>query len=147
MRVIERKNKQMAPAATKAKPAAATAELTCPECGKTFTRAASLGAHRNRAHGVSGAAAKRKPSARRAAAKPATAASSRSRSTRRAAATGASATTRRSSSTPRNGASGIDRDALLQALFPNGIPARESVLSQVNSWLAEGERLARLAGN
>ncbi len=31
-----------------------TEKLTCPECGKVFTRAASLGAHRNRAHGVAG---------------------------------------------------------------------------------------------
>jgi uncharacterized C2H2 Zn-finger protein len=33
--------------------------LTCPECGKAFARAASLGAHRNRAHGVAGASARR----------------------------------------------------------------------------------------
>jgi hypothetical protein len=39
----------------------------------------------------------------------------------------------------------VDRDALLQALFPNGIPARESVIREVNGWLDEAERLAKLA--
>ena len=33
--------------------------LTCPECGKDFARPASLGAHRNRAHGVVGASGRR----------------------------------------------------------------------------------------
>ena len=28
--------------------------LVCPECGKTFTRAAALGAHRKMTHGVAG---------------------------------------------------------------------------------------------
>ena len=37
----------------------------------------------------------------------------------------------------------VNRDALLQALFPNGIPARESVIRDLNAWLDEGERLAR----
>jgi len=32
----------------------------------------------------------------------------------------------------------------LQALFPNGVPAREQTLSAVRSWLDEAERLARL---
>jgi hypothetical protein len=37
----------------------------------------------------------------------------------------------------------IDRDALLRSLFPNGIPPREDVISQVTVWLNEAERLAR----
>ena len=42
------------PAASKKPAPAAGTQLTCPECGKTFTRAASLGAHRQRAHGIAG---------------------------------------------------------------------------------------------
>jgi hypothetical protein len=38
----------------------------------------------------------------------------------------------------------VNRDALLQALFPAGIPAKESVIRSVNSWLDEAERLARM---
>ena len=30
------------------------AEFVCPECGRSFTRAAALGAHRRQAHGVVG---------------------------------------------------------------------------------------------
>jgi hypothetical protein len=37
----------------------------------------------------------------------------------------------------------VDRDRLLQALFPHGIPARESVIRDLNVWLDEAERLAR----
>jgi hypothetical protein len=29
-------------------------------------------------------------------------------------------------------------------LFPSGIPAREHVIRSINSWLDEGERLARM---
>ncbi len=101
--------------------------LVCPECGKTFTRAASLGAHRNRAHGIVGAAAKA-----------------------RSAAGAAGRKTRVSNGGSRAGGrsaapSGIDRDALLAALFPEGIPAKESVIRQLDSWLSEGERLANLS--
>jgi hypothetical protein len=38
----------------------------------------------------------------------------------------------------------VNRDSLLQSLFPTGIPAREDALRQVNAWLDEAERLARL---
>jgi hypothetical protein len=38
----------------------------------------------------------------------------------------------------------VDRDALLAALFPTGIPPREDVVSSLNAWLNEAERLARL---
>jgi hypothetical protein len=33
---------------------------------------------------------------------------------------------------------------LLATLFPNGIPPREDVIRSINSWLDEGERLAKL---
>jgi hypothetical protein len=38
----------------------------------------------------------------------------------------------------------VDRDALLRALFPSGIPARDDVVRAVGAWLDEGERLARM---
>ena len=117
--------------ATPAPQAASTGELTCPECGKTFTRAASLGAHRNRAHGVAGATTRARATRRR-------------RSTtvavngRRRAANGR----RRSSSVAAR--AGVDRDALLQTLFPDGLPARESVIRAANEWLDQAEQLAKL---
>lgn len=101
--------------------AAARSTFTCPECDKTFSRAASLGAHRNRAHGVSGAS-----SGRAATHRP----------------TSASTTRRRSTRSP---GTSINRDALLQALFPNGIPAKESVIRDINTWLDHAEQLARQA--
>ena len=52
--VREGKEQPMATRATKAKATPAADALTCPECGKTFTRAASLGAHRKMTHGVAG---------------------------------------------------------------------------------------------
>ena len=48
----------------------------------------------------------------------------------------------RRSSAPRERS--VNRDTLLQALFPAGIPAKESVIRSVNSWLDEAERLARI---
>ena len=97
-------------------------ELKCPECGKTFARAAALGAHRSRAHGVAGA------SSRRASGKTIRATASTNGRTRSARATSRA----------------VDRDGLLQQLFPNGIPARESVLRRANAWLDEAEKLAAL---
>jgi hypothetical protein len=38
----------------------------------------------------------------------------------------------------------VNRDALLRSLFPNGIPATEQALQQVNAWLEQAERLTRL---
>jgi uncharacterized C2H2 Zn-finger protein len=99
--------------------AASATTFTCPECGKTFTRAASLGAHRNRTHGVSGVSAR----------------NGSAKSTRRVSAS------RGTNSQPRQN---VDRDALLAALFPSGIPAKERVIREVNSWLDQAERLARL---
>ena len=108
--------------------------FSCPECGKAFTRAASLGAHRNRAHGVSGASKRR----------------TRASSARNGGATrrGAGKQTRTRTTRERAGASSsagrsVNRDALLQALFPNGLPAREEVIRRANAWLDEAEQLAR----
>ena len=107
-------------------------EFVCPECGRSFTRAASLGAHRNRAHGVAGKASQGQ--------------TSRGRRTagggRGSRASGAQ--TRRPTSTRRGGGdgSGVNRDVLLQTLFPNGVPPREDVIRSVNAWLDEADRLA-----
>src|SRR5262245_43893687 len=101
-------------------------EFTCPECGRTFTRAAALGAHRRRAHGVVGATSKTRSRSR--------GASARATQARRSGAT-RSTTTRQA----------VDRDALLQMLFPNGIPAREAVIRAANDWLDQAEQLARMA--
>jgi hypothetical protein len=114
---------------TTKQPAQSTDELVCPECGKTFTRAASLGAHRNRAHGVAGTSKASSSSRRR----PTASANGRRRTTNRA---------RRAMS--EGAGSSVDRDALLQALFPNGLPARESVIRAANDWLDQAERLAKL---
>jgi hypothetical protein len=105
--------------------------FVCPECGKTFTRAAALGAHRRRAHGVLGRSAQ----AARARTTSASANGKRTSSPRtRAASDGA----------PRRTRGGVDRDRLLATLFPNGIPAREDVISELSGWLAQAEKLARL---
>jgi uncharacterized C2H2 Zn-finger protein len=163
---------QMSPrkrAATKQK----AAELVCPECGKTFTRPASLGAHRNRAHGVAGASAARatakkatrtrKPAAARSSPKAKAAARSTATPSRRKAtsssqpATAVKRQTASRPSTPRSASStrgrhtaanghdvAVNRDQLLQALFPTGIPARDDAIRQVNAWLDEAERLAHM---
>ena len=44
-----------------------------------------------------------------------------------------------------NSAATADRDALLKALFPNGIPPREDVIRAVNNWLDNAELLTRMA--
>ena len=111
----------------------AVGEFTCPECGKTFTRAASLGAHRNRAHGVAGASKKPRTSRRRRAATTST--NGRLRTT------GAGRSRRANSD---GAATGVDRDALLQQLFPNGLPAREAVIRAANDWLDQADQLAKL---
>jgi uncharacterized C2H2 Zn-finger protein len=124
----------------------------CPECGKTFTRAASLGAHRRRAHGVPGASAQAKTRASRGrAGKRLTTAASRNGSrvrgrtvpARNRRSAPAKSTTGRSARA-RSGDGRVNRDALLQALFPAGVPAREAVIRAVHSWLDEAERLAKL---
>jgi uncharacterized C2H2 Zn-finger protein len=106
-------------------------EFTCPECGKTFTRAASLGAHRQRAHGVSGAS--KRASTQRSSA-------SRGRHQRSQRDSGSAAG--RTPQPTRDGS--VNRDRLLQTLFPNGVPPREDVIKRVSSWLDDAERLAKL---
>lgn len=152
---------------------ATSGQLVCPECGKTFTRPASLGAHRNRAHGVAGSSkagvsggqtptragnrgaagsrasstsgvhSKRAASSRKAATTPVASGTRR----RAARAQGAGSdrpgrTVAKSSSDDRG--SSLNRDGLLRSLFPIGIPAREDAIRQVNAWLDEAERLARM---
>lgn len=87
--------------------------FACPECGREFGRPAALGAHRRQAHGVVGAT-----------------------NSRRVARLGAAAP--RAAARPRDS---MMRDALLQVLFPSGIPAREDIVRAVNVWLDEAERL------
>ncbi len=116
-------------------------EFKCPECGRTFTRAAALGAHRRQAHGVAGKSSQ-SSNGRRAART--TAASSSSAP----AATAARRRPRRATGNPdagrRSRGATVDRDALLQTLFPNGIPAKENVIRALNSWLDDAERLAKM---
>lgn len=114
--------------ASKASSATTNAEgpFVCPECGRSFSRPAALGAHRNRAHGVAGKSA-----------------GARSNRTRR----GRAATTgiRSKSGTGARSAGGnVDRDQLLRALFPNGVPPREKLIREINRWLDDAERLSRL---
>ena len=109
-------------------------EFVCPECGRTFTRAASLGAHRRQTHRIPGATKATQ------AAKSSTATPSAKTVRRRRAR--ARSTTVPASSTVSIGAT--NRDALLGTLFPNGIPANESVIRSLNAWLDEADRLARL---
>jgi hypothetical protein len=107
----------------------ATDAFTCPECGKTFTRAAALGAHRKLKHGVAGTSSN--------------AAGSRASGSRRGRKRTTAAARRTATTAANGGAPGVNRDALLRTLFPNGIPPRQDVITQVNAWLEEAERLAR----
>ncbi len=135
--------------ATSTKTTGRASKFVCPECGRSFTRAAALGAHRSRAHGVAGQSAQAKKNrARRQSTtrrRTATATSRRSETTttRRRSASQTSTSPRRQ---PASAASGdrIDRDALLEALFPNGMPAREQVIRAVSGWLDDAERLTRM---
>ena len=114
-------------------------EFTCPECGRTFSRAAALGAHRRQAHGVVGATSRTRQRAAGSGRTRSTARSGTGRKARPAA--GRTTTSTRS----RAGSDGnVDRDGLLRELFPNGIPANEGVIRAVNGWLDEAERLARM---
>jgi len=115
----------MAKAATKQAGTGADAALVCPECGKTFTRPAALGAHRKMTHGVAGTSKAVTRSRTRKPTPPA-------RSRRRAEVAGVDGADK-----------GVDRDALLRTLFPEGIPPRQEVVSAVSDWLNEAERLAR----
>ena len=148
-----RKKSSTRSAPRKSAAAKARGEFVCPECGKSFTRAASLGAHRNRVHGVAGsstqARARRSVSSRpsSSARKPRSAAGGRTTTARKTTAT--RGTQARKLSTAgvrqrRRSAGSVNRDALLASLFPNGIPARESVIRELNEWLNHAERLAKL---
>jgi C2H2-type zinc finger len=108
--------------------------LVCPECGKTFSRPQALGAHRSRTHGVAGSsrAARVKAASRRVATSASVGAG---RSSRR------SAKTRLSAQQVNDG---FDPDNVLAALFPNGIPAKASVVAALAPWLDEAERLSRM---
>ena len=113
--------------------------FVCPDCGATFDRPQSLGAHRRQAHGVVGTS-KRSLSRHGAAGSAAVGTKPRSRR-----GTAASKARSQAQSTSRSdGNRGVDRNRLLQALFPDGIPAREEVIRELNAWLEQAERLARL---
>lgn len=107
----------MARSRNRAQAQTSTTPFTCPECGRVFGRAAALGAHRRRAHGVV----------------------SQRATSRRSATNGA-----RRAALPRPQDGAVDRNALLQAIFPNGVPARQDALASAAAWLDEAERLARL---
>ena len=117
-----------------------TEQFKCPECGRTFTRAAALGAHRRQAHGIAGASSQARASRRTTRRTPARATSAASASSRRRRPTRAAS----SSARARTSRGSLDRDALLQQLFPNGIPAKENVIRAINSWLDDAERLAKM---
>ena len=125
---------------------AKAAEFVCPECGRTFSRAAALGAHRRQAHGVVGASRQARSARSGASSDPVRAGTksqarrTRATRTRRTSASGTGGASRSSAASDRS----FNRDTLLQALFPAGIPAKESVIRSVNSWLDEAERLARM---
>ncbi len=128
------------------KESASQQEFICPECGRTFARAAALGAHRRQAHGVAGASSRSRTAARRS--NTTSASSATGRVGRRAAAARRPSPRPRvtvsSSEGRRRPAISADRDVLLKTLFPNGIPPKEEVIRAVNSWLDEAERLARM---
>ena len=119
--------------------------FVCPECGREFKTPAALGAHRSRMHGVAG-------TSRAAASSASTRRRGRSTSAGRAQTSGgssrATATRARSGGARSAGHSRatapLDRDALLRALFPGGVPAKAEVLAALAPWLEEGERLARM---
>jgi hypothetical protein len=125
--------KRATSARTTTSPEATTSsQPTCPECGRTFSRPAALGAHRSRVHGIAGtsqnARSRRNTAARTATATPA----------RRTGTTPAPTTT----GAPTRDDGGVNHDALLRALFPNGIPPRQDLIAEVNDWLTQADRLA-----
>jgi hypothetical protein len=121
--------------------ATSTGEFKCPECGKTFTRAASLGAHRNRAHGIIGTSKRRTTNAT--SATTGTSGKRRGRGSARRSTTSTAAATPSRARRP-DSRSTVDRNQLLQALFPKGVPPREDVIRRISGWLDEAEQLAKL---
>lgn len=118
--------------------ASASSEFVCPECGRSFSRAAALGAHRSRVHGVPGRSAQTKQNR---ASTGRTSTAKTAATTRRGASQTRARGTRQTSTASRDG---INRDQLLHLLFPAGMPAREDVIRAVSGWLEDAERLARL---
>jgi hypothetical protein len=140
----------MATQAKKSAPRKPADQLTCPECGKTFTRPQALGAHRRQAHGVAGTS-KNAKNQKAAAASTATSRRGgklRSRATSSAASTATQSKraggAARSSGSRSGRRQNVDRDALLRMLFPTGMPPRQDVIVAVNRWLDEAERIARI---
>jgi hypothetical protein len=118
-------------------PAKGSAALTCPECGRTFSRPAALGAHRSRVHGVAGSSQNARSRRKRT-----TAAEPQQRRTR--AQTSTAAPSRSSNGATRRSARiGVDHNALLRALFPDGIPPKQELIAAVDAWLAQADTLAR----
>jgi len=115
---------------------ASAEEFICPECGKSFARAQALGAHRNRTHGVAGTSRTSRTArgAKRRQVKPAPAASRRR-----------SAAARRDGGSRANDGGQFDRDGLIAAVFPKGVPPKASVIAALSPWLDEGERLSRMS--
>jgi hypothetical protein len=111
---------------------AVRSELNCPECGKTFARSASLGAHRRRAHGVAGRSI-RAVRAHRAAA----------RRKDGVASAGPGIGSRSGVGIETDGAGLVDRNGLLATLFPHGIPPRDDLMREISVWLDQAEHLAR----
>jgi hypothetical protein len=130
-----RARKPSTTAAGTATSGAGGAALTCPECGRTFSRPAALGAHRSRVHGVAGSSQNAR--------------SRRNRTTapaqqRRARQTATPAPSRSSNgATRRSARDGVDHNALLRTLFPDGIPPKHETIAAVNDWLAQADTLAR----
>jgi DNA-binding protein HU-beta len=129
-------------------------QLKCPECGassKTFASAANLGSHRRNAHGVAGASARTQTRLRAATTgtarrgRPATTAARSTNSTngrRRGRPPG-------SPNRPKTGT--VNRDALLQAFLPTGLPPTASTIRSLSAWLDKAEplldELERIAGS
>jgi hypothetical protein len=124
--------------------------LVCPECGKTFKGPAGLGAHRSAAHGIAGSSRRtRSNTARKGAGKTGSATTASAKAgqahvsndaARRRRATTSGAPSR---SSHQNGRP-FDRDKLLSVLFPEGVPAKVSVIDALTPWLDEAERLSRM---
>ena len=115
--------------------------FVCPECGKTFGRAQALGAHRSRTHGVPGV--HRARASTRAKTRPAKAGTEGARGRSRAA-RGRSSTANSKARSAQGESGQFDRDQLLAVVFPNGVPAKVSVIEALAPWLAEGERLSQM---
>jgi hypothetical protein len=120
-----------------AKLTAAAAALTCPECGRTFSRPAALGAHRSRVHGVAGSSQNARSRRNRTTAAATQQRKPRTQTTTPAPSRSSNGTTRRST------ANRVDHNALLRALFPDGIPPKQELIAAVNDWLAQADELAR----